>query len=228
MRRIFLKVDNAIKGRYFAELTKRVLARHEASKGHESLTEMRLSVYGMERNEWLQNAQWVLRDWKGGDSPGPVLSAKNKWMVQIPRLWRIFRKKHANDKGKSFNHMLENIFAPMIEATLHPEEVSLPLAKSSSLLRSPPSLRSLPSARSIRRLRNSSTTSSVSTPLTTRGTLRRLATVRRPPSGSRTTTRRTHGSSTTFGLTLRSLIASESPRGSIHLRSDPTPGRLET
>ncbi|GMI26708.1 hypothetical protein TeGR_g10379, partial [Tetraparma gracilis] len=44
MRRIFLKVDNAIKGRYFAELTKRVLSRHEASKGHESLTEMRLSV----------------------------------------------------------------------------------------------------------------------------------------------------------------------------------------
>jgi AMP deaminase len=49
MRRIVLKVDNAIQGRYFAELTKRVLARHEAGKGHESLTEMRLSVYGMER-----------------------------------------------------------------------------------------------------------------------------------------------------------------------------------
>ncbi|GMH47126.1 hypothetical protein TrRE_jg5961, partial [Triparma retinervis] len=121
MRRIFLKVDNAIQGRYFAELTKRVLARHEASKGHESLTEMRLSVYGMERTEWLQNAKWVLRDWKGAN-PGPVLSAKNKWMVQIPRLWRIFRKKHANDQSKSFNHMLENIFAPMIEATLYPEK----------------------------------------------------------------------------------------------------------
>jgi AMP deaminase len=82
---------------------------------------MRLSVYGMERTEWLQNAKWVLRDWKGAN-PGPVLSAKNKWMVQIPRLWRIFRKKHANDQSKSFNHMLENIFAPMIEATLYPEK----------------------------------------------------------------------------------------------------------
>eukprot|EP00520_Triparma_pacifica_P006083 CAMPEP_0118651528 /NCGR_PEP_ID=MMETSP0785-20121206/10834_1 /TAXON_ID=91992 /ORGANISM="Bolidomonas pacifica, Strain CCMP 1866" /LENGTH=810 /DNA_ID=CAMNT_0006543987 /DNA_START=233 /DNA_END=2662 /DNA_ORIENTATION=+ len=120
MRRIFLKVDNAIQGRYFAELTKRVLARHEAGKGHESLTEMRLSVYGMERGEWLQNAKWVLRDWKG-PFPGPILSSKNKWMVQIPRLWRIFRKKHKNNESKSFNSMLENIFTPMIEATLNPE-----------------------------------------------------------------------------------------------------------
>ena len=43
-------------------------------------------------------------------------------MVQIPRLWRIFRKKHSNDAAKSFNDMLENIFTPMVEATLHPEE----------------------------------------------------------------------------------------------------------
>ena len=57
MRRIFLKVDNHIQGRYFAELTKRVLARHEMNKGHASLAEMRLSVYGMERHEWLQNAK---------------------------------------------------------------------------------------------------------------------------------------------------------------------------
>ena len=48
MRRIFLKVDNHIEGRYFAELTKRVFARHEQDKGHRALTEMRLSVYGME------------------------------------------------------------------------------------------------------------------------------------------------------------------------------------
>ena len=61
MRRIFLKVNNAIEGRYFAELTKRVLARHEQHKGHRSYVEMRLSVYGMERNEWLQNAKWVLK-----------------------------------------------------------------------------------------------------------------------------------------------------------------------
>ena len=119
MRRIFMKVDNAIQGRFFAELTKSVLTRHEQSKGHESLTEMRLSVYGMERHEWLQNAKWVLRDWQG-DSPGPILSDKNRWLVQIPRLWRVFSRK--KDEGKNFAMMLENIFMPMIEATLHPTE----------------------------------------------------------------------------------------------------------
>jgi AMP deaminase len=120
MRRIFLKVDNAIDGRFFAELTKVVFARHEASKGHESLTEMRLSVYGMERTEWFQNARWVMNDWKGGDNPGPVLSDKNRWMVQIPRLWRVFNRK--KDAGKNFQMMLENIFVPIVEATLHPED----------------------------------------------------------------------------------------------------------
>ncbi len=120
MRRIFLKVDNALEGRYFAELTKTVLARHEASKGHESLTEMRLSVYGMERGEWLQNAKWVMKDW-GGKYPGPILSKKNKWMVQIPRLWRVFNKKHRGT-GKSFHDMLENIFSPIMEATMWPEK----------------------------------------------------------------------------------------------------------
>ena len=34
MRKIFLKTDNHIDGRYFAELTKIVLARHEQGKGH--------------------------------------------------------------------------------------------------------------------------------------------------------------------------------------------------
>jgi len=127
MRRIFLKVDNAIQGRYFAELTKLVLQRHEDGKGHKSFTEMRLSIYGMERNEWEKCANWVLRDWEGGVFPGPVLSSKNRWLVQIPRLWRIYSRK--NKKGRpttsspaSFNEMLENIFVPIVEATLNPEK----------------------------------------------------------------------------------------------------------
>ena len=47
MRRIFLKTNNHIGGRYFAELLKIVIQRHEASKGHNSACEMRLSIYGM-------------------------------------------------------------------------------------------------------------------------------------------------------------------------------------
>eukprot|EP00804_Cyclotella_cryptica_P003306 CCRYP_010522-RB/>CCRYP_010522-RB protein AED:0.41 eAED:0.41 QI:320/0.66/0.71/1/0.83/0.71/7/392/753 len=119
MRKIFLKTDNHIDGRYFAELTKIVLARHEQRKGHTSAAEMRLSVYGMERNEWLLLAKWVLRDWEGGIYPGNMLSSRNRWLVQVPRLWRVFCKKGG---GVSFQTMLENLFSPLFEATLHPEK----------------------------------------------------------------------------------------------------------
>lgn len=120
MRKIFLKTDNHIEGRYFAELTKIVLARHEQGKGHKSGAEMRLSIYGMERKEWLQLAKWVLRDWQSGDFPGNMLSSHNRWLVQVPRLWRVYQKK---GKGTvSFQDMLENLFSPLFEATLFPEE----------------------------------------------------------------------------------------------------------
>ena len=123
MRKIFLKVENHIEGRYFAELTKIVLARLEQSKGHNSAAEMRLSIYGMERHEWHNLAKWMLCDWKGGDYPGPVLSSHNRWMVQVPRLWRIYAgKKNCSDgKTRSFQDMLENLFCPLFEATLNPE-----------------------------------------------------------------------------------------------------------
>jgi len=121
LRRIFLKSNNHIGGRYFAELLKIVLNRHESSKGHASGVELRLSIYGMERHEWDDLAEWMLRDWEGGDFPGPLVSKSNRWMVQIPRLWRIFRMKPGRD-GSGFNDMLENIFAPMFEATLYPEK----------------------------------------------------------------------------------------------------------
>mmetsp|Transcript_21557 Transcript_21557/g.33338 ORF Transcript_21557/g.33338 Transcript_21557/m.33338 type:complete len:714 (-) Transcript_21557:845-2986(-) len=120
MRKIFLKTDNHIEGRYFAELTKIVLARHEQGKGHSSGAEMRLSIYGMERKEWLQLAKWVLRDWKTGDFPGNMLSSHNRWLVQVPRLWRVYHKK---GKGTvSFQDMLENLFGPLFEATLFPDK----------------------------------------------------------------------------------------------------------
>jgi len=124
MRKIFLKVENHIEGRYFAELTKVVLARLEQSKGHNSASEMRLSIYGMARDEWDNLARWMLRDWEGGDFPGPVLSTHNRWMVQVPRLWRIYssKKKEGESAPRTFQNMLENVFIPMFEATLHPEQ----------------------------------------------------------------------------------------------------------
>eukprot|EP00531_Pseudo-nitzschia_arenysensis_P009536 CAMPEP_0116144240 /NCGR_PEP_ID=MMETSP0329-20121206/15900_1 /TAXON_ID=697910 /ORGANISM="Pseudo-nitzschia arenysensis, Strain B593" /LENGTH=716 /DNA_ID=CAMNT_0003639657 /DNA_START=105 /DNA_END=2255 /DNA_ORIENTATION=+ len=120
LRRIFLKSNNHIEGRYFAELLKIVLNRHELSKGHVSGVELRLSIYGMERHEWDDLAEWMLKDWEGGVFPGPVVSKSNRWLVQIPRLWRIYKGKPGRD-GSGFHEMLENIFAPMFEATLYPE-----------------------------------------------------------------------------------------------------------
>jgi len=73
----------------------------------------------MEREEWFKLAQWVLTDW-GGDFPGPVLSSHNRWIIQIPRLWRIYYIKHGEQR--TFQDMLENIFTPIFQATLKPEE----------------------------------------------------------------------------------------------------------
>jgi AMP deaminase len=125
MRRIFLKTTNHIDGRYFAELLKIVINRHELGKGHVSACEMRLSVYGMERHEWHDLSRWILRDWSGSEEgPGPMVSAHNRWLVQIPRLWRIYSKKpvEPGQPQRSFLEMIENIFAPLFEATLRPDE----------------------------------------------------------------------------------------------------------
>ena len=120
LRRIFLKTSNSMGGRYFAELMKLVLSRHEESKGHRSGAEMRLSIYGMESHEWQDLAEWMLNDW-GGDFPGPVISTNNRWLIQIPRLWRIYSCKPGTC-DRSYLDMLKNIFNPMFEATLYPEK----------------------------------------------------------------------------------------------------------
>ena len=116
------KTNNHIEGRYFAELTKIVLARHEQAKGHASAAEMRLSIYGMEGDEWLKLARWVLRDWTGGSFPGNMISTHNRWLVQVPRLWRVYRSKGTEGDGRSFQDMLENLFGPLFDATLRPDE----------------------------------------------------------------------------------------------------------
>jgi AMP deaminase len=118
MRRIFLKTTNHMGGQYFAELLKGVFDRHESSKGHKSAVEMRLSIYGMERHEWSDLAKWMMRDWEG-EFPGPVLSSHNRWLIQIPRLWRIYRSKATEP---SFQQMLDNLFIPIFEATISPDE----------------------------------------------------------------------------------------------------------
>jgi AMP deaminase len=129
MRRIFLKTTNEMHGRYFAELLKHVLSRHEQNKGHNSACEMRLSIYGMERHEWYDLACWLLTEWDHPEQPGVksnMISTQNKWLIQVPRLWRIYSMKPTKSvddaNQRSFQEMLENLFVPMFEATLHPDQ----------------------------------------------------------------------------------------------------------
>jgi AMP deaminase len=87
---------------------------------------MRLSIYGMERHEWYDLACWTLNPWaESKDCPGPVLSPNNRWLIQIPRLWRIYSQKPrpvGSTAERSFHEMIENLFVPIIEATLYPAD----------------------------------------------------------------------------------------------------------
>ena len=123
MRRIFLKTTNTNDGRYFAELLKIVLNRHELSKGHTSACEMRLSIYGMERHEWFDLAKWMTTDWQHPDFPGTMISTNNRWLIQVPRLWRIYSQKPVKNGQiqRSFLEMIENLFVPLFDATLDPD-----------------------------------------------------------------------------------------------------------
>ena len=106
-REIFLKTDNFIGGRYFAELTRDVLNRQEAT-GKSWLTEYRLSIYGKSPGEWKKLADWVMgrgehveaEEQGGGDGSAGVdgsrntrdfslLSENNRWLIQVPRSVRL-------------------------------------------------------------------------------------------------------------------------------------------
>jgi AMP deaminase len=107
LRTVFLKTDNFMGGRYLAEMTKDLMRELEDSKYQH--TEWRLSIYGRERNEWDRLSGWVMGN--GLNSPN------NRWMIQIPRLYNIYRKAGSI---KSFQDMLDNIFTPLFEVTIDP------------------------------------------------------------------------------------------------------------
>eukprot|EP00026_Physarum_polycephalum_P000345 Phypoly_transcript_00345.p1 GENE.Phypoly_transcript_00345~~Phypoly_transcript_00345.p1 ORF type:complete len:1272 (-),score=156.56 Phypoly_transcript_00345:88-3903(-) len=107
LRTIFLKSSNFIQGRYMAELTKELFKYTEEAVYH--ATEYRVSIYGSKRNEWTMLAKWV-NDYN-------VRSPKNRWLVQIPRIFKTF---FASGNIKTFQEMLDNIFLPLFEVTLNP------------------------------------------------------------------------------------------------------------
>jgi AMP deaminase len=76
LREIFLKTDNHIKGRYFAQLLKEVMCDLEDSKYQKA--ELRISIYGRSRDEWHKLAEWACMN--------QVYSDHVRWLIQVPRL----------------------------------------------------------------------------------------------------------------------------------------------
>ena len=116
LREVFLKPNNLIEGRYLAEITRQVFRDLEESKY--VFIEPRVSVYGRARNEWDVLGKWYCDN--------KLASPSVRWMVQVPRLWSAFRTTSsgtaANGNGPvSFQDLLDNVFQPLVDATLHPE-----------------------------------------------------------------------------------------------------------
>eukprot|EP00300_Choanocystis_sp_HF-7_P035577 c495_g1_i2.p1 GENE.c495_g1_i2~~c495_g1_i2.p1 ORF type:complete len:670 (+),score=150.89 c495_g1_i2:23-2011(+) len=108
LREVFLKTDNDIEGRYMAEVVKQVFSDLEDSKYQ--MAEYRVSVYGRSMNEWEKLSKWVVDN--------EIFSTHTRWMIQIPRLYHVFR---SNGSVANFQQLLDNLFLPLFEATRDPE-----------------------------------------------------------------------------------------------------------
>ena len=107
LRNLLLKTDNYMGGRYFAEIAKSTFAQF--ARDEYTYAEMRLSVYGRHISEWTKLASWF-------DTHG-MSSKQNKWMIQAPRIYPIFRK---HGTVSSFQGVLTNFFEPLWNVSLNP------------------------------------------------------------------------------------------------------------
>eukprot|EP01064_Diplonema_japonicum_P033748 TRINITY_DN6742_c0_g1_i1.p1 TRINITY_DN6742_c0_g1~~TRINITY_DN6742_c0_g1_i1.p1 ORF type:complete len:1025 (+),score=265.00 TRINITY_DN6742_c0_g1_i1:45-3077(+) len=112
LRTIFLKTDttqpdgtDVLEGRYFAELIKKTFRK--MAPNH--FSEFRLSIYGKSPTEWEKLASWHSTHGMG--------STKNKWLIQVPRLYSVLKK---NKNVACFGDILRNIFLPLWEASAFP------------------------------------------------------------------------------------------------------------
>jgi len=107
LREVFMKTDNLVNGRYFAGLMKEVFAELEDSK-YTNL-ELRLSIYGRSMGEWDSLASWAVSN--------NVYSQHNRWMIQVPRLYDIYR---THNNVENFQDILKCLFQPLFEVTIDP------------------------------------------------------------------------------------------------------------
>ncbi|KAI8424726.1 hypothetical protein MSG28_006679 [Choristoneura fumiferana] len=107
LREVFLKTDNYMNGKYFARIINEVAADLEESKYQNA--ELRLSIYGKSPSEWAKLAKWAIQY--------DVHSNNMRWLIQIPRLYDIFK---SNKIMNNFQEFLTNIFQPLFEVTKDP------------------------------------------------------------------------------------------------------------
>ncbi|KAG5483485.1 hypothetical protein CUR178_07806 [Leishmania enriettii] len=109
LRSLFLKTDNFMQGRYFAELIRSTFKQNELEGG--TFTENRLSIYGRHRDEWDRLSRWFVLH--------GVSHRTNSWMIQVPRLFHLYQR---SGQLRNFQEMLANIFEPLWQASLHPDQ----------------------------------------------------------------------------------------------------------
>lgn len=109
LRELYIKTDNHINGRYFAQIAKQVAEDLEDAKYQHA--EPRLSIYGREYDEFSKLAKWAVSN--------DVFSNHIVWLIQVPRLYDIYKKKNPK---LVFQTILKNIFGPVMDASLKPQE----------------------------------------------------------------------------------------------------------
>ena len=110
LRTIFLKIDNVIKGRFLAEITKEVMKQIEDSRYQ--FSEWRLSIYGRKKEEWDIMGDWICNH--------QLFNPNIVWLIQMPRIFNVW-KKIGIPTIKCFNDMMDNFFTPLFEVTLNPK-----------------------------------------------------------------------------------------------------------
>ncbi|XP_057301542.1 AMP deaminase 2-like isoform X2 [Hydractinia symbiolongicarpus] len=107
LRDIFMKTDNYMGGRYFAEMIKEVMSDLEESKYQSA--ELRISIYGRKMDEWDKLAKWAVDH--------DVSSYNVRWLIQIPRLYDVY---YTNNQIENFEQVIDNIFRPLFEVSVNP------------------------------------------------------------------------------------------------------------
>lgn len=107
LREVFLKTGNHLNGKYFGHIIKEVMADLEESKYQNA--ELRLSIYGKSRDEWRMLARWAVEH--------NVHSEKVRWLIQVPRLFDIYKSNNIMDNFETF---IDNLFGPLFEVSVDP------------------------------------------------------------------------------------------------------------